>query len=570
MSLKKLLTIAFYIFTFVILITGFAQKMTPNTINALSPELSEIKLIDQTKQSGIDFVHHNKPQFNDTIMNYVKGVSPFYESISSSVSVVDINNDRYPDFFVPSSEWGTKSKLYINQKDGTFKDQAEKYGLADLPFPTRAGFFDCDNDGTKEMLLTTYKCPILYKQNKDGEFYQYFNFQDSCTLTTAFNIFDYNHDGLLDIVIAPFSRTVPNNWHDADNGPGNVMLFKNIGNCQFKKVPEILNEHATRFTHALGVGDFRGLNKQDIWAATDFSIDRIFFEIDGKYEHQPFDIIEMAKAHNGMGVSFSYFYDNKIPSVYISQLFEPGYATTGNQFWTFNGNSFTDSAYELGINQCYWSWGSNFSDINNDGKEDLIVANGFISGDPNKNYWRKIGRIAFGSKRFVGNPWNWSSFSDVDWSGHKRDCVFIQTEHGFKNISENINFDSEMLDGRGVASLDYLNNGKISFLVSNQKQALKFYKNETTNSNHWIGFKLKGIKSNRDAIGSNIWVKLSNGKTLRKAYYPFNGYSSQSDDRIHFGIGKNLVSNVKIRWPNGNEQTLSAFKVDSYNLITEE
>lgn len=535
--------------------------------------IKDIHLKEVSSQAGIHFQHHNDPMFNDGISKLVEGLTPFYEAMSASVSVVDINNDGWPDFFAPSSEWGSQSHLYINNHDGTFTEEAEKYGLADLPFPTRAGFFDADNDGVPEMLLSTFKCPILYKMNDKGKYLPIFNFPEPCTLTTAFNIYDYNHDGLLDIVIAPFSRTVPNNWHGSDNGPGGVTLYKNKGACHFEIDSNALNETEKRFTHAIGVGDFRGKNTQDLWAATDFNLDRVFFEEaaggDKKYIKQKDDILSLSKAHNGMGVQSAYIYDNNIPSVYVSQAFEPGYATTGNQLWTFNGESFVDSARKLNINNCQWSWGSNFSDINNDGKIDLLIANGFISGNTDKSYWKKIGRFALGTKKYLGDPWNWSSFRDINWSGHQRDCVFLNTDNGFVNIAEMIDFDHDQLDGRGIANIDALNTGKMGFLVANQKQNLKFYKNESANLNGWIGFKLIGTSSNRDAIGANVWLELSDGRVQRYSHYPFNGYSSQSDARIHFGLGHAHLKKVKIRWPNGLETSYDSLKENAYNTIIE-
>lgn len=573
MKIKKIFTVTFYIFSVAILLTGFVQKMMPHEVPTLSEELNKIILREASKEAGIDFIHKNRVLLNDNMMSAIKGLAPFYTAMSASISVVDINYDSWPDFFVPASEWGTPSHLYINQKNGQFKEDAINYGLSNLPNPTRVGFFDCDNDGKKELLITTFNCPILYKLDLNGKYYQHFNFQDSCTLTTAFNIFDFNHDGLLDITMAPFSRAVPNNWHNADNGPGNVLLFKNIGNCQFKKASEVLSEKENQFTHAIGVGDYRGLDRQDLWAATDFNVDRVFFEqgtqANQKYIKQNLKILERSKAHNGMSTNIIYLYNDQVPSIYISQVFEPGYSTTGNQLWTYDGEAFTDSARDLNINNCGWSWGTNFSDINNDGKEDLLVANGFISGDPNKNYWKKISRFALGSKIFLGNPWNWSTFENTDWSGHQQDCVFVQTDKGFINIAKQINFDEKKLDGRGIASIDFLNNGQVSFLVANQKQELNFYKNESTDTNNWIGFTLVGKHSNRDAIGASVWITLDDGTSLRKALYPFNGYSSQQDSRLHFGLGKNKITLVKIKWPRGLIETFKPEDLNKYYTLIE-
>ncbi|MCB0378661.1 MAG: CRTAC1 family protein [Bdellovibrionales bacterium] len=528
----------------------------------------KIVLNERSEKANIHFTHKNDFFLSERFIEASKKILPFYNSISASVSVVDINNDGWQDFFVPSPSPNSKSHLYINQKDGTFVEKAVEYGLAQLSSPVRAGFFDCDNDGTQEILLTSYKCPSLY-QNRGGKYQRIFKFPEPCTFAMGFNILDYDKDGLLDIAIAPFSRTLPNSWHSASNGPGGLMLYKNMGHCKFEADTNHLREPAKHYTHAIGVADLRNLNRQDLWAATDFNRDRIFFQNeDGGYS-QAQEVLKKPKAHNGMSVSAAYVTNQKYPSIYISQVYEPGYSIFGNQLWTFDGQQFVDSAKERKINNCGWSWGSKFSDINNDGLVDLVVANGFISTTTGINYWDKIGRFIFASKRYLNNPWNWMSFEGASWSGHQRDCIFMNQGADFVNIAEQIHFDEDLRDGRGLATIDTLNNGKVGFIVANQRQKLSYYQNETESGNNWIGLKLIGTTSNRDAIGASVEAELSNGERKKYSHYPFNGYSAQSDSRIHIGLGKNNLKSIRVKWPHGLNELYTHLKMNQYNTLIE-
>jgi hypothetical protein len=127
-------------------------------------------------------------------------------------------------------------------------------------------------------------------------------------------------------------------------------------------------------------------------------------------------------------------------------------------------------------------------------------------------------------------------------------------------------------DERGVAVIDFLNNGSQSLIMANQKQPLKFYRVNQKNSNDWVGFKLKGSKSNRDAYGAVMTMKLADGKQMTRQVQTTNGYGSQSDDRLHFGLGpKAEVLSVKIAWPSGlvEEFPGGQFALRQYHTLVE-
>src|SRR5262245_3158781 len=100
-------------------------------------------LTESSKQAGIDFVH--KPARLDPIMPHIAGMG-------AAVSVADVDGDGWPDLYATNSAFGAPNALYVNQRDGTFRDVAAAAGIADL---NREGegasmgsiWADYDNDG---------------------------------------------------------------------------------------------------------------------------------------------------------------------------------------------------------------------------------------------------------------------------------------------------------------------------------------------------------------------------------------------------------------------------------------
>jgi hypothetical protein len=142
----------------------------------------------------------------------------------------------------------------------------------------------------------------------------------------------------------------------------------------------------------------------------------------------------------------------------------------------------------------------------------------------------------------------------------------------FVNVTGSTVLAGDESDERGVAVIDYLNNGSQSLVIANQKQQSKLYRLDHLNTNHWIGFKLIGTKSNRDAFGARVTLKLKD-RTVTRQLQPLNGYASQSDDRIHFGLASaSEIVSMTIDWPSHRRQQIdpARLRLDQYQTITED
>lgn len=123
--------------------------------------------------------------------------------------------------------------------------------------------------------------------------------------------------------------------------------------------------------------------------------------------------------------------------------------------------------------------------------------------------------------------------------------------------------------GRGLATGDIDNDGRMDAVITTNDGGLHIFHNETTNQNHWIALNLAGHKSNRDGIGAEIRVTTANGSQF-STVTTSGSYLSASDKRAHFGLGNaSKIEAIEIHWPSGMVQTLRNISVDRLLTVDE-
>ena len=230
-----------------------------------------------------------------------------------------------------------------------------------------------------------------------------------------------------------------------------------------------------------------------------------------------------------------------------------------------------------------------FADYNGDGRMDLWVSDdGYCSlyenlGDGLFTEMAYPAGIAVAAAQHVG----WSSaFIDYDNDGDvdifktngelkhlygQEDQLFENVGDGkFKDVSvERGKYFEEEKVGRGACFGDYDNDGDIDVYVVNLDDYGVLLRNDHGNENNWITLKLVGSKSNRDAIGARIKI-VAGGKEQIAQRKSASGYLSQSDPRIHFGLGDlDMVDSIVIFWPSGNITELEKVKAGQFLTINE-
>ena len=539
-------------------------------------------LRDETAAAGIHFVHH-RPTFDPKIA----AVEPHVAALGASVSVADFDGDGNPDLYFTNSRFGEPNALYRNKGDGTFDDVAASVGLADL---NRAGdgvsmgavWGDFDNDGREDVLVYRYGYPALFR-NVDGRHFQDVTAQAGLRRWVNSNSaiwIDYDRDGLLDLYITAYFRDfdlwhlettkiMHNSFEFATNG-GKNLLFHNVGGGKFEDVTDKMGVGTTRWTLAAASADFNDDRWPDIYVANDYGPEELYLNDRGKRFVLTTAGLE-SESKSGMSATLGDAYNRGRLDAFVTNISERGYLFQNNNL-RLNEMSETHrfrNVAEGAVADAGWAWGAQFGDLNNDGANELFVANGFISADRNKSYWYSMSKIAGANGRFFEDAATWPAFGNASLSGYERSRVYMNRGvAGWMDVAQKVGV-TDLYDGRAVALADLSSRGGVDVIVANQNQPAVLYRDYPDSTNHWIGLKLVGTRSNRSAIGAEVVLE-SGDLRQRRVVDGGSGFSSQNDRRLHFGLGsREWVDRVIIDWPSGARQILPGPLIDRFITVTE-
>jgi hypothetical protein len=543
---------------------------------------------DVTKEAGIDFVHQ-APKLDPRLDH----ILPIVAATGAGVSVVDFDRDGLPDLYVVNSAVGSKNRLYRNLGDGTFVDVAEKLGVADL---NRSGdgvcmgsvWGDYDNDGYEDLLVYRWGKQDLYHNDAGKGFTRVTEIAGLPKHLNAGSAiwFDFDRDGLLDLFLAGFwaddvdlfklstTSIMPESFQYAKNG-GRKVLLRNLGDGKFENVTAKVGIDSTRWTLAAAATDLCGTGYPDLVLANDYGVSEFYANRAGKaFEEIGSQTRIGERSKSGMNVSFGDIFNQGRFCIYITNISEPGVLLQGNNFWVPERNRTGDNlryqnlANELGVELGGWSWGAQFGDLNNDGRLDLFLTNGYVSADRNADYWYDYSRIAGANKAIINDAANWPSMKGRSLAGFQSKHVWLNRGGKFDDIAQAVGV-TDTSDGRAVVLVDLWNRGVLDAVLANQKGPLLVYKNTVADDHDWIQFELEGTKSNRSAIGAQVKLYWNNLVQIQEVSGG-SGYASQNQRRIHYGLGKEAkVERVEIRWPSGHVQIIDAPKTRVLHRITE-
>jgi hypothetical protein len=559
-------------------------------------------LTEVSKECGIDFVHQ-EPTLDPKLAH----IMPIVSSMGASVTVVDFDRDGWPDLYVINSAEGSKNHLYHNLKNGKFEDVAEQMGIADLNQPGTgvcmgAVWGDFDNDGYEDLLVYKWGRPELYHNDQGKGFTRV---TDVAGLPKWVNAnaavwFDYNRDGNLDLLIAGYwsedldlwhlntTKIMPESFEYAQNG-GRKYLLRNRGKDQsgkwlgFEDVTEVMGITSRRWTLAAAAADLRGTGYPDLFLANDYGVPDLYLNQEGKKfveAGKEFGVAERPKS--GMNASFGDILNDGGLAIYVSNITAP-LLQQGNNLWvpqkdkTGRVREYVNLANKLEVERGGWSWCAQFGDLNNDGHIDIYLANGYISGDPGKDYWYEYSKVAGGNKSIISDAKNWPPIlvykdgrpiGNRSLSGYEHKCLWLNDNGRFIDIGVAVGV-TDKYDGRSVALVDLWNRGVLDVVVANQNGPLLVYKNTVDPANGWVQFELEGTQSNRSAIGAQVRL-FWNGHEQVQEVSGGCGYASQNQRRLHFGLGKDAqIDKVIIRWPSGKTQTIEAPQAGRLHKIKE-
>jgi Flp pilus assembly protein TadD/peroxiredoxin len=521
---------------------------------------------------------------------------------NNGLAVGDIDNDGLDDMYVCQPP-GLPNRLYRNRGDGTFEDVTEKAGVGVLDGSACALFADFENKGLQDLLVVCGSGPLLFLNQGNGKFLRKsdaFNFvrPPQGTFTHA-AIADYDGDRLLDIYFCLYSYYVgldqyhyPTPYFDARNGPPNFLLH-NEGNGIFQDRTEAagLNVDNDRYSFACAWGDYNSDGSPDLYVANDFGRNNLYRNNgDGK-----FTVVsaEAGVEDAGAGMSacwFDFDNDGKL-DIYSAAMWsaaglrvsdqdrfhekEPEniralyrHHARGNSLYRNQGNGkFQNASSQAGVEMGRWAWCSDAWDFDHDGYSDLYVANGYISGpetsggekgDLSSFFWRQlVAKSPQNATPLLKYEQGWNAINELirsnnSWSGRERNVFYANNHDGtFSEVSGTVGLDF-LEDSRSFALADLDQDGRLEVILKNRNAPqLRILRNAMKDLGNSIAFRLRGRKSNRDAIGAAVTVEAEEHRQT-KYLQAGSGFLSQHSKELFFGLGKAQGTvHASIRWPSG-------------------
>ena len=509
-----------------------------------------------------------------TISGHPNRADYVIEAMGCGVAFLDYDNDGWLDILVlSSSRWAdppsdASTRLYKNNRNGTFTDITEKAGLFRPGYSFGVTVADYNNDGHEDLFLTGWPQNFLYRNNGDGTFTDVTKqaglTNSQSRFGTGCTFIDYDRDGYLDLFVSNYvtfdPASVPRagvssncNSDGVFCGPrglpyGHHSLYRNNRDGTFTDVTERSGIAKVEGGYGLTAvsADFDDDGWPDIYLACDSTPGLLFMnQHNGTFLEQGMErgaaLSEDGMEQAGMGLGIGDLHNRgllDIVKTHFAADTPAVYAATGK-------GEFRDDTLRSGlaIETRYISWGVGVEDLDNDGSADIFWVTGGIYPElqsrPDQPF--KTPRILF---RNLGS----GKFEELIGQAGPA----LEAQHA----------------SRGCAFGDFDNDGDLDIVIVNLNEPPSLLRNDVSGKNRWLKVKLTGTKSNRSAIGARVTARYGD-KVRAQTVLAQSSYLSVNDRRLHFGLGSQTTAELEIRWPSGDIEHISGTGSNQLLHITE-
>lgn len=501
------------------------------------------------------------------------------ETTGAGCALLDYDNDGDLDVFLMTASRSEgfaegaepSNRLYRNDGNGRFSDVTGQAGLVRSGWGQGVCAGDYDNDGWIDLYLTYYGHNVLYRNTGGGSFVDVTRKAGLYTKHRLWGVgcsfLDYDRDSDLDLFVTNYIDfdpvTAPRPGENSNClwkgipvmcGPRGLKglpsnLYRNEGDGTFADVsgPAGITAAGERYGLGVLVADYDNDGWPDVYVACDSTPNLLFRNNrDGTFAEMGL-LAGVAysgdgKEQAGMGVDAG-DYDNDGDLDIVKTNFSDDKSSL---YKNHGDGTFTDATFEagLGVNLAYLGWGVGFLDYDQDGFDDIFIANGHVYPEIDGHGFRSRYRQRKVLYRNTGKR----AFVDVTASSGA-DLLQPQTS-------------------RGIALGDIDNDGTLEILVNNENGRPSLYKNFGPRGN-WIVVLAVGSRSNRSAIGTRISVVAGGGRRMIREVRSGGTYASQSDLRLHFGLGTAKEADLEVRWPDGSVEKFAGVAANQFLTIRE-
>lgn len=521
----------------ILALTGFGQRA------AAAPR---ILLRDVADSAGLDFIHRHSPTPEK---HYV-------ESVPGGLAVFDYNGDGRADIFftngapTPALEKRGQpfaNRLYRNDGGMRFTDVTDAAGVAGLGYAMGAAAADYDNDGDVDLFVAGVRQNQLLRNDGKGRFEDVTKQAEigSGDWAVGGGWFDYDNDGRLDLFVVHYVKwTADTNRYCGDQSRGIRIychprffeglpnrLYRNRGDGTFEDVSAKtgLLSHVGKGM-SVAFADFDRDGRTDVFVTNDAVPNFLFRNKgDGTFAETALlagvSVPASGRPVSGMGTDAADYDNDGWEDIHLTAL-------SGETFPLFRNDTrggFIETTQASGLATLTTQrsgWCSIFTDLDNDGRNDLFTANSHVND--------RIGKS-----------------ESVGWK--QANSLFVNDAGGrFRDATADAGLDATIAAHRGCGVADFDGDGRRDIVVLVLGGRAELWKNESTPEHRWLDVRLVGSTSNRDGIGARVIVG-QQVRTMTSA----RGYASSSHAGVHFGLGTDAgLVRVEVLWPSGVRQIL--------------
>jgi len=504
-------------------------------------------------------------------------------SVGTGVAIGDYDGDGLPDIYVVSKTEGCR--LFHNLGGCRFEDVTEKAGVGATKGVWNQGatFVDINNSGRLDIYVCRTNAPnLLYINQGDGTFREMahaygLDVADSSVMAA---FCDYDRDGWLDLYI---TTSVLNSAMHPNGQRG--YLFHNNRNGTFTNVTESAGIAGESESHSATWWDFDNDGWPDLYVANDYGVpDKLYHNNrDGTFT----DVIDRVLPHTSfasMGADLGDVNNDGLIDFLVADMAATTHQKDQHDIADARGRTeerpnstatpkdhsnallintgtgrFLEAAHLAGIAATDWTWSVRLEDLDNDGRLDLFVTNGFPQ-DPGADVQRRMMsavttadriRIMYASPPRAEAHLAFRNLGDLQ----------------FENVSAAWGLDQKGVSF-GAALGDILGDGNLDIVYTNYHSGVTFLRNDN-DTGHRVVIDLRGTVSNRYGVGATVRLESALGVQVRQLVLA-RGYMSSSEPMLHFGLGADTaIRRMVVTWPSGHSQTFEDLAVDRRYLITE-